>query len=142
MMDMRVALDALPSLRAYARSLMTDSCRIVRRGVPATDPATGVVSAPETVVYEGRCKVQTSGGVAAENTEGSLPSMLGAVTPVWGLYLHLPYGASGLEPGDVAVIVSSSDPNLTGRRYRLLNMQSEKTHATACRWNVRETPDG
>lgn len=117
---------------------MADECRIVRYGAPFTDPATGVVTVPETPVYEGRCKVQTSGGLAAENTEGGLVQALGAVTPVWSLYLHLPYGTSGLLPGDVAEITKATDPNLTGRRLRLLNMQSEKSHATACRWNVKE----
>ena len=63
---------------------------------------------------------------------------LGAVTPVWSLYLHLPYGTTGLSPGDVAEITAATDPNLKGRKFRLLNMQSEKTHATACRWNVKE----
>ena len=30
-------------------------------------------------------------------------------------------------------------PNLKGRKLRLFcNMQSEKTHSTACRWNVKE----
>ena len=60
------------------------------------------------------------------------------VTPVWSLYLHLPYGTTGLSPGDVAEITAATDPNLKGRKFRLLNMQSEKTHATACRWNVKE----
>lgn len=132
----------LPSLRAYAESLMTDSCRILRKGVPVTDPATGLVSTTDTTVYEGKCKVQTSGGIAAENTEGGIVQSLGAVTPVWSLYLHLPYSTSGLQPGDVAEITQSSDPNLVGRRLRLLNLQSEKTHATACRWNVKEVADG
>jgi len=38
----------------------------------------------------------------------------------------------------VAEITAATDPNLKGRKFRLLNMQSEKTHATACRWNVKE----
>lgn len=115
---------SLRRLRSWATGLMTDECRIVSHGRPVTDPHTGKATNPETVRYEGRCKVQTSGGLAAENTEGGIVQALGAVTPVWSLYLHLPYG--------------TTDPNLKGRKFRLLNMQSEKTHATACRWNVKE----
>ena len=37
-------------------------------------------------------------------------------------------------------VVESADPALVGRRFRLVNMQSEKTHATARRWNVQEIP--
>lgn len=129
---------SLKRLRRYAESLMTDSCRISRYGAAVTDRETGDVTAAETVVYQGRCKVQTFGGLAAENTEGGLVQALGAVTPVWSLCLHLPYGAAGLLPGDVAEITEAADPNLKGRRLRLLNLQSEKSHATACRWNVKE----
>lgn len=125
-------------LRAYALSLMTDSCRVTRMGDPVTDPVTGVDHVPETLVYEGRCKVQTSGGMAAENVEGGMAQALAAITPQWSLYLHLPYGTTGLLPGDVATVTVAGDPNLAGRRLRLLNLQSEKTHATAQRWNVKE----
>lgn len=141
-MSGRFSTTSLPRMRVWAASLMTDRCRITRKGAPVTDPETGGVTVPEKLVYEGRCKVQTSGGVASESTEGGIVQALGAVTPVWGLYLHLPYGTTGLSPGDVAEITGSSDPNLAGRRLRLLNMQSEKTHATAVRWNVKEAGNG
>ena len=90
---------SLRRLRSWATGLMTDECRIVSHGRPVTDPHTGKATSPETVRYEGRCKVQTSGGLAAENTEGGIVQALGAVTPVWSLYLHLPYGTTGLSPG-------------------------------------------
>ncbi|PJM80007.1 DUF6093 family protein [Bifidobacterium scaligerum] len=129
---------SLKQLRSYANSLMTDECRIVRKGEPHTD-ADGVVSIPETTVYEGRCKLQTAGGVASENTEGGIAQAMNAVIPQWSLYLHLPYGTAGVQSGDIAVISGAGDGNLTGRRLRLVNLQSEKTHATAQRWNVKET---
>ena len=49
-------------------------------------------------------------------------------------------GAQAVVTGDSAVITASLDPDLVGRRYRLVNQQSEKSHATARRWNVEETP--
>lgn len=139
---MQPLIDALPTLRAFAESLMTDSCRITRPGIPVTDPATGETRAASSVLYEGRCKIQTAGGVASENTEGGVAQALGALIPQWGLYLHLPATVTGLMPGDVATVTESRDPAFGGRRYRLVNMQSEKSHATARRWHVREVPDG
>lgn len=125
-------------LRSYALSLMTDECRISRLGDVVTDPDTGLDRVPETQVYVGRCKVQTAGGLAAENVEGGMAQALAAITPQWSLYLHLPYGTTGLLPGDIATVTKAGDPNLVGHRLRLLNLQSEKSHATAQRWNVRE----
>ena len=124
--------------RQLAESLMTDQCRVTHMGKPVTDPETGLVGPAANTVYEGRCKVQTSGGLAAENTEGGIVEALGAVTPVWSMYVHFPYGTTGLLPGDVCEITEAADPNLKGRKLRLLNMQSKKSHATACRWNVKE----
>ena len=124
--------------RQLAESLMTDQCRVTHMGKPVTDPETGLVEPAANTVYEGKCKVQTSGGLAAENTEGGIVEALGAVTPVWSMYVHFPYGTMGLLPGDVCEITEADDPNLKGRKLRLLNMQSEKTHSTACRWNVKE----
>lgn len=130
--------------RRLAQQLMTDRCEIVRAGESVTDPDTGVVTPQHTIVYDGVCKIQTAGGVASENLEGSATEAIGTVLPQWSLYLHLPWGTTGIASGDVAEIVESADPNLISRRYRLLNLQSEKTHATAMRWNVREdsTSDG
>lgn len=124
--------------RQLAESLMTDQCRVTHMGKPVTDPETGLVAPDVNTVYEGKCKVQTSGGLAAENTEGGIVEALGAVTPVWSMYVHFPYGTTGLLPGDVCELTEAADPNLKGRKLRLLSMQSEKSHATACRWNVKE----
>ena len=89
-------------------------------------------------VYQGKCKVQTSGGLASEQTEGSAAQAMGAVSLVWSLYVHFPYGTPGIRAGDVVEVTDSANPLLVGRRLRLVSPQSEKTHATACRWNVKE----
>ncbi|MGY5202975.1 DUF6093 family protein [Bifidobacterium adolescentis] len=124
--------------RENAESLMTDECTVVRPGEAATDPDTGEVKPTFTQVYAGHCKVQTSGGLASENTEGSAAQAMGAVSLVWSLYAHFPYGTPGLRAGDVVEVTESANPLLVGRRLRLVSPQSEKTHATACRWNVKE----
>lgn len=127
----------LERARESAETLMTDECTVVRPGEAATDPATGVATPAGTKVYEGRCKVQTSGGSASENVEGSAAQAMGAVSLVWSLYIHFPFGTS-LRNGDLVTVMKSSNPELVGRRYRMISPQSEKSWATACRWNVRE----
>lgn len=130
--------DVMARARANAESLMTDRCVVTRPGDTTTDPETGLPNTGDTKVYEGRCKVQTSGGLASEQTEGSAAQNMGAVSLVWSLYVHFPYGTAGLRAGDVVEVTESTNPLLKGRRLRLVSPQSEKTHATACRWNAKE----
>lgn len=116
---------------------MTDECTVVRPSGSVTDPATGEVNPASTQVYAGRCKVQTSGGLASENVEGSAAQAMGAVSLVWSLYIHFPFGTM-LRNGDLVTVTKSANPELVGRRYRMISPQSEKSWATACRWNVKE----
>lgn len=128
----------LEKARRNAESLMIDRCTVSRPGESTTDPSTGLPATGTEQVYEGCCKVQTSGGLASEQTEGSAAQAMGAVSLVWSLYVHFPYDTSGLRAGDVVEVTESANPLLVGRRFRLVSPQSEKTHATACRWNVKE----
>lgn len=127
----------LERARENAESLMTDECTVVRPGEAVTDPATGEVRPNSTQVYVGHCKVQTSGGLASENVEGSAAQAMGAASLVWSLYVHFPYGTM-LRNGDLVTVTNSANPELVGRRYRMISPQSEKSWATACRWNVKE----
>ena len=132
----------MAKLRAYAESRMTDTIRITRPEKPAVDPVTGAETPTGEVLYEGPGKVQTSGGVASQvSTASGDSSNVGGLVPQWSLYLHLPISATGLREKDVALVVDSQDPDLKGRTMRLVNMQSEKTLATARRWNVQEIPE-
>ena len=135
---MRLSASFLAKARANAEDLMTDQCVVTRPGDTTTDPGTGLPNTGTEKVYEGRCKVQTSGGLASEQTEGSAAQNMGAVSLVWSLYMHFPFDTDGLRAGDVAEITESANPLLKGRRLRLVSPQSEKTHATACRWNAKE----
>ncbi len=129
-------------LRAYAESRMTDIIRITRPGKTAVDPVTGAETPTGEVLYEGPGKVQTSGGVASQTSTASGDSSnLGGLVPEWSLYLHLPISVTGLREKDVAQVIDSQDPDLVGRSMSLVNMQSEKTLATARRWNVQEIPE-
>ena len=127
--------------RARAESLMTDTFRITRHTGETVDPETGVVTDDVTVVYEGKGKLQTAGGIASNRATATGESFnAGGMVPEWSLSLHLPWSVTGVREKDMAECTAASDPDLVGRRYRLTNMQSEKTHATAKRWNVQEIP--
>ena len=131
----------MPRLRRNAESLMTDTIRVVRPGGVTVDPETGAETTGGQTLYEGPGKVQTAGGMASQmSTASGETTNLGGIVPEWSLYLHLPVGVTGLREKDVAVVVASADPDLVGRHLRLVNMQSEKTYATARRWNVQEIP--
>ena len=133
----------LDRARRKAEQLMTDRVRIERlTGRMSVDPETGL-SAPESVlVYEGPAKLQTYGGIAQQSAASATgdTSNLGGVVPVWSLRLDLPISVVDARSGDIAMVVASRDAALTGNQLRLINLQSEKTHATARRWNVQEIP--
>ena len=132
----------MAKLRAYAESRMTDTIRITRPGKTAVNPITGAETSSGVTLYEGPGKVQTSGGMASQTSTASGDSSnIGGLVPEWSLYLHLPISVTGLREKDVAQVVDSQDPDLKGRCMRLVNMQSEKTLATARRWNVQEIPE-
>lgn len=135
---MKISASFLVKARRDAENLMTDHCTVTRPGESTTDPDTGLPNTGTEQVYQGKCKVHTSGGLASEQAEGSAAQAMGAVSLVWSLYVHFPYDTNGLRAGDVVEITESANPLLTGRRLRLVSPQSEKTHATACRWNVKE----
>ncbi|GAA6124175.1 DUF6093 family protein [Bifidobacterium psychraerophilum] len=135
---------ALPRLREQAERLMTDQFTVQRyTGRTVTDPVTFVDVQEMIQVAESRGKMQTSGGIASQVVTASGDSSnVGGNVPVWSLYLHFPVTLTGLREKDVAVCTASGDPDLVGRRFRLVNLQSEKSHATARRWNVQEMPEG
>ena len=133
----------LDRARRKAEQLMTDRVRIERlTGRMSVDPETGLSEPESTLVYEGPAKVQTYGGIAQQSSASATgdTSNLGGVVPVWSLRLDLPISVVGARSGDIAMVVASRDAALTGNRLRLINLQSEKTHATARRWNVQEIP--
>lgn len=135
-------LSTLRRGRAAAEALMRDTC-VIRRptGGIVVDPDTGVATPGTRTVYEGPCRVQASGGVASQVVSASGESTnVGGNVPVWTLYLHLPVSAGACRSGDIALVTHSVDSSLTGRRLRLVNLQSEKSLATARRWNVSEMP--
>lgn len=141
---MRFSKGFIERMRRSAESMMTDQFTIQRfTGRNVTDPDTGVDVPEMKQVAESQGKVQTSGGIASQVVTASGDSSnVGGNVPVWSLYLHFPASLTGLREKDVAVCTASDDPDLVGRKFRLVNLQSEKSHATARRWNVQEMPEG
>ena len=142
-MSMSEILTSLPQMQQLAEQLMTDTVRVERlTGCMSVDPETGLSEPESTLVYEGPAKLQTYGGIAQQSSASATgdTSNLGGVVPVWSLRLDLPISVVGARSGDIAMVVASRDAALTGARLRLINLQSEKTHATARRWNVQEIP--
>ncbi|MEE8702051.1 DUF6093 family protein [Bifidobacterium crudilactis] len=141
---MKFSRGFLERLRRSAEAQMTDRFAITRfTGAAITDPDTGVDTPEVLPVADTIGKVQTSGGIASQVVTASGDSSnVGGNVPVWSLYLHFPISLTGVREKDVAVCTVSDDPDLVGKRFRLVNLQSEKTHATARRWNVQEMPEG
>ena len=142
-MSMSEILTALPQMQQLAEQLMTDRVRVERlTGRMRVDPETGLSEPESTLVYEGPAKLQTYGGIAQQSAASATgdTSNLGGVVPVWSLRLDLPISVVDAHSGDIAMVVASRDAALTGSQLRLINLQSEKTHATARRWNVQEIP--
>lgn len=128
-----MSLDTLmTSGRDAAERLMADECRVTKAGGVTIDPDTGQSVPQVTEVYAGKCKVQTSGGVGGDTTD------TGTVVNEWLVRVDFPWATRGLTPDMVVEITKSDDPNLVGHRFRLVSPQSQKTHATAQRWNVKE----
>ena len=131
----------LDRARRRAEQLMCDTVSIERMtGRILVDAETGLSAPESTTVYAGPAKLQTYGGVAQQSAASATgdTSNLGGVVPVWTLRLDLPIGVTGARSGDIAIVTRSWDEALIGARLRLINLQSEKTYATARRWNVQQ----
>lgn len=125
-------LAALPEMRAHAESLMLDACRAERPGPPIFNPATGVDEPSLTLLYEGRCKVQTYEGHETTREAG------GALVTEQRYSVHVPMAAFAPKVGDVITIISSpEDPFLAGRTYRVV-APLHKTLTTARRLGVED----
>ena len=122
----------MTKLRSWAETLMADECRVTKATGQTIDPDTGQHVTQYKEVYTGACKVQTSGGVGGDTTD------TGTVVNEWLVRVDFPWATRGLTPDMVVEITKSVDPNLVGHKFRLGSPQSQKTHATAQRWNVKE----
>lgn len=133
MTDLSLLVMALPQMRANAEALMADTCTVTHPGRGTTDPVTGHYNPNAgNPVYKGKCKMQSHGGIGAENTS------LGSIVVSTMMRIDFPVGTTGLSVNDIVTITDSDDVTLLGARFRLVSQESRKTYATAMRWNVKE----
>ena len=117
-----------------AESLMVDTCSITRgNGSTSFDETNGrEVPAAATVIYAGKCKVQTPDVQDRTHDAGER---------TWTLQrdsLHLPLSAPAVRVGDVATITAAAlDAQLVGKRFRVVGL-AHKTFLTARRLQVQE----
>ncbi|MEE6273516.1 DUF6093 family protein [Georgenia sp. MJ206] len=124
--------------RVAAERWMRDRC-VVRRLTGTTEdddfvihPVYEVVYGPDTPGRAGRCKIQTYD--AYERTAESA----GASQTTQRSNVHFPVGAFRMEEGDVLTVLSSVDPMLVGRSYRIAQEAPVKSLATAYRVFIDE----
>jgi hypothetical protein len=123
---------AISEGRRTAEALMVDSCTIVRPGDPVTDPNTGGVTPPATVVYTGKAKVQPY-----EPYERN-PEVAGAVMTVQRYAVHIPVGSYEPKIGDVVEVTAAMfDPQMVGNTFRVAALL-HKSMSTAYRLAVEE----
>ena len=119
--------------RARAEALMLDSCTITRPGEVVTDPETGDVTNSTTIVYAGRCKVQS------KNSATSSPEAGGAVFTVVSRQVHIPVDDNlVIKDGDVVTITAAAQAIRVGKQYRVEGFTPD-TFDTAFRLPVKET---
>jgi hypothetical protein len=135
---------ALSMGREAAVELMGDECTIVRLGEPSTDPDSVGEPPPSAQLYpdpewpedhpwkHGPCKVQ---GLDPQELN---PEVGGAILTVQRYRVDIPVGGYAPAVGDVVALgVARFDPNLTGRKYRVVALL-HKSYATAYRLAVEE----
>lgn len=121
---------ALPFLRTQAEALMLDTCTVHRPGEPVTDPGTGVVTTPLTLVYTGKCKFQQT------LAQSSNPVAGGHQFTVQDTRWDTPVGVGPFLVDDVVTATASLlDPDLVGSVFRVTDL-FHKTAATAQRTRV------
>jgi hypothetical protein len=110
---------------------MVDACTVHRPGGVYTDP-NGVVAPSLTLVYTGAAKVQQT------ISQASAPEAGGHQYTVQEARVDFPVPAGPFLVGDVVTVTSSDlDPQLTGRKFRVIEL-FHKSYATAQRTRVEE----
>ena len=126
------AAEAVLAGRAAAEALMVDECVITRPGEPVTDNDTGEVTNTGTVVYEGKCQVQS------KNSSTANPEAGGAVFTVVSRQVKIPANAAEVLDGDEVKLTKSLLNAFTvGKVYRVEGFTPD-TYDTAFRLPVKE----
>lgn len=137
---MSILNSAVTEGRAWAESLMLDTCEISRRSALGTqDPDTGTQLPIEPLVFTSKCKIQQASrlgllGQVGREEAGGREALVVRMT------VHLPIGGPAVQPGDIVEITAvgpSGDAELVGKRYRIVT-PTHKSHATSLRYETEE----
>lgn len=123
---------ALKRGRRKAESLMKDTVRITRKSsAPVTDPVTGVVTFPETTVYEGKGYIQVG------NSQGGSTETPTSEVTILRSRVHVPHWVDIRINDKVVVVESPESPLLVGIEYNAVELL-HKSRATAHRARIEE----
>lgn len=119
---------ALPLLRDAAGSMRTVQGRLVRLGAAGTpDPATGLVTRGETVIFEGLARVKPMKRVTDRTVDA------GEARDSNSIYiLSLPMSVSGAKPGDRWITTDTALTDLAADVLRVVGVE-DGTEQTAKR---------
>jgi uncharacterized protein YpmS len=128
-----VSIDqALKRGRRKAEALMKDTVRITRKSsAPVTDPVTGVVTFPETAVYEGKGYIQVG------NSQGGSTETPTSEVTILRSRVHVPHWVDIRVDDKVVVVESPESPLLVGIEYNAVELL-HKSRATAHRARIEE----
>jgi hypothetical protein len=108
---------------------MVDSCVITRSTLGALDEATGRHTLTVTTVYDGCCRVQVRGAVAAASGTVTVPAV---VTTADVVEVHIPVCETDPLPGDLVTVTRSRDAAAAGRTLAVTSVPT-KTFASSRR---------
>lgn len=110
---------------------MCDTCELRQPDVLVLDENTGqYVKSPGPLIATTRCKIQSKQVTAPEAGD--------RLVVVARLEAHIPMSVAEVAPDDlVTVTVSTNDPQLQGRRFRIVS-QVHESYMTARRLVVEE----
>lgn len=129
------AADLTLRARAAAERLMTDTVRIYRKaGEPVTDPVTAEVTYPESVVYTGRGRVQSSRAQASSATRDDAAQLWQEAAAI----LQVPIGTDVREDDEVEVVTPAMGDLVRAGRRLTVTRVGLKTHASMVRATVEE----
>ena len=110
---------------------MVDTCTIRHQTGVTVNPDTGASEPTYTVVYTGKCRVQS------RNLGTESPNAGQQRVDIYATELQLPISVTGVAVNDLVEITDSLDPDLIGRTLRVNNL-FYKTHATSRRLPLEE----
>lgn len=108
---------SLTRVRAEAESLMFDTVEVRRGGgEPITDPNTGVVTYPSTLIYSGKARVHPETSVTGmEQNAGESRELLSAVK------VEAPLSVLA-KTNDTVKVTASDDPALVNVQLRVVSV--------------------